>query len=151
MTISSEKDNNRQECLEADSAELSLYFLTRSQGAWRDADNSANSPRMRLLCYFDAGYFAVLAALDSELPLTLQDGWDFASMLKLAGEKLGLTVADVIAGVSLSQVAYDIDAPEPDTRHLDEAAAWASRVQGIVGFRLGMRPPALRSIPENPE
>lgn len=151
MTVSNEKDISRPEDEGVEPAELTLYFHTRSRDAWRDANNSANSPRMRLLCYFDAGYFALLAALNSELPLTLHDGWDFASMLGLAGEKLGLSEGDVNTGVSLSEMAYDTDAPEPDTQTLAKAASWASRIQAIVSFRLGMRPPAVHEVLENPK
>lgn len=95
MTISNEKDNSRQEDGAVEPAELALYFHTRSQGAWRNADNPANSPRTRLLRYFDAGDFSILAALNSELPLTLHDGLDFTWMLGHAREKLGLIESDV--------------------------------------------------------
>lgn len=148
MTISNEKDKSRlKEVVEP--GELTSHFFTRSRDAWHVAVNPANSPRTRMLCYFDAGYFAILAALDGELPLTLQEGWDFASTLELAGEKLGLSEGDVNAGVSFSEVAYDADASEPDTQTLAKAASWASRIQAIVSFRLGLKPPAVHKVLEN--
>lgn len=131
--------------------ELALHFLARSQESHCDAENASASPRTRVLCYFDAGYYAILAALDGEMPLDLKDLWNFALVLELASDKLGFDVGDITTGIALSEVAYDACLPEPDDRKLAEAAAWASRVRSTVGFRLGVRAVAFRSLPESPK
>lgn len=134
-----------------ETTELALHFLARSEESHHDAENASTSPRTRVLCYFDGGYYAILAALDGEVSLELKDMWDFALVLELAGNKLGFDVDDITTGIALSEVAYDANTPEPDGRKLAEAAAWASRFRSIVGFRLGVRAAAFRSLQESPK
>jgi hypothetical protein len=114
--------------------ELTQYRLARSDECLRDGDSREISQALRLRCYFDAGYFQVLAAIERADPAAIinKEGWDFEGVLQSAGKHLALNQEDVLTGIKLSEAAHLMLSEEPSDLELTAARAWAVRVRGCV-------------------
>jgi hypothetical protein len=125
-----------------DMHKLIKYRLARSDECLRDGDYLGLSRPSRLRCYFDAGYFQILSAIERVDPEAIADksGWDFDGVLKSAGKNLALSKEDVTMGIELSEAAHLMPPDEPDDFELAAAREWAVRVAGCVRTWMGQLP-----------